>query len=108
MAYPDEAKCMECHATIKTESPAIKKLAGYFREKKPVPWIPVYSVPDYVFFSHKVHVQNAKLDCAACHGPVADRDVIVKEKPTSMAACVDCHHQRRAPDRCDTCHNPNP
>src|SRR5438094_681091 len=39
--YPEEAKCMQCHTAVKTESPYIKELAEYAREKKQVPWVPV-------------------------------------------------------------------
>ena len=105
MNYPPEEKCMTCHATIKTASPAIKKLAGYAAQKKPIPWVQIYAVPDYVFFSHRTHVTRAKLDCEACHGPVRERDVLTKEKPTSMAACISCHKQKGAPTGCRTCHD---
>ncbi|MGH9397261.1 MAG: cytochrome c3 family protein [Terriglobia bacterium] len=108
MTYPAEAKCMRCHATINTESPNIKKLASYYKEHKPVPWVQIYQVPDYVLFSHKRHVEDAKIACKACHGPVAERDVIKKEKPTSMASCIHCHSQSGARTTCNTCHNPNP
>ena len=96
---------MTCHATIKTDSPAIKKLADFAAQKKPVPWVQVYQVPDYVYFSHRTHVVKAKMDCANCHGPVRERDVIVKERPTSMPACINCHKEKGAPIGCRTCHD---
>ena len=34
MTYPAESKCMACHASVKTESPAIRKLATY-RQRPP-------------------------------------------------------------------------
>ena len=102
---PKEETCMGCHVTIKTGSPAIQKLAEFQKAKKPAPWVKIYSVPDYVWFSHEVHYREAHLDCENCHGPVAQRDVIVKEKPTSMNACVDCHEKRGASRECDVCHD---
>lgn len=105
MTYPAEAKCMQCHSTIKTDSPGVMKLAEFFKDHKPVPWVKIYAVPDYVYFSHKVHTTRAKIACEDCHGPVAQRDVITKEKPTSMTACVDCHEMRHAPITCRSCHN---
>jgi cytochrome c7-like protein/class III cytochrome C family protein len=102
---PGEATCMGCHATLKTDSPAIQKLAQAFKEKKPVAWVKIYRVPDYVWFSHDVHYREAKVDCASCHGPVAERELIVKEKPTSMASCQQCHESRGAPLECNTCHD---
>jgi hypothetical protein len=105
MSYPKEEKCMVCHATIKMESPNIKKLAAYASQKKPVPWVPVYRVPDYVYFSHRTHIKKAKLDCELCHGPVREREVLTKEKDTSMQACISCHKEKGAPVDCRTCHD---
>jgi hypothetical protein len=105
MTYPSEEKCMQCHETIKAESPAIVKLTEYYKERRPVPWVPVYRVPDYVFFSHLRHVKKAGIGCDVCHGPVAERDVVVKEKSIGMAACMDCHKDKGARHTCRTCHN---
>jgi hypothetical protein len=105
MGYPPEEKCMACHATIKADSPTIKALAAYAAQKQPVPWVRIYQVPDYVYFSHRTHVRKAKLDCGDCHGPVRDRDVLTKEKPTSMPACIACHKEKGAPTGCRTCHD---
>jgi hypothetical protein len=103
--YPSEAICMGCHVSIKKDSPSIQKLAEFNKTKKPVPWTKVYRVPDYVWFSHDLHHREAKIECAECHGPVAQRDVIVKEKPTSMNACMDCHAKHNASNECDVCHD---
>jgi hypothetical protein len=102
--YPSERSCMGCHMTIKKDSPHIVKLAAFVKEKKPVPWVKVYSVPDYVYFSHASHVEDAKLECSACHGPVAEREVIVLEKSTAMDACMKCHAEMGASNGCDFCH----
>lgn len=107
MTFPTAAKCMVCHASIATRNSPIVKLAQYQKENRPIPWVQVYAVPDYVLFSHAVHEQG-KISCAACHGPVEQRDVVVKEQPTSMKFCVDCHVRTRAPVACNTCHDPNP
>jgi len=104
MTYPAEAQCMQCHTSIKADSPPIRKLAEFYQEKKPVPWARIYAVPDYVFFSHRLHFKRAKIDCQVCHGPVAERDTLSKEKPTSMASCVDCHKLKKAPVNCRACH----
>ena len=102
---PNEATCMGCHATVKTGSPAIQKLAEFAKTNKPVPWVKIYRVPDYVWFSHEIHYREAGLACESCHGPVAEREVIVKEKPTSMDSCRQCHESRGAPMECNVCHD---
>jgi hypothetical protein len=102
---PPTATCMQCHATVKTESPEIQKLAGYDARKEDVPWRRVYRLPDYVYFSHQIHAPADKsFTCDTCHGAVKDMAIMQKVKDTSMAACTECHTQRNAPKRCDSCH----
>ena len=103
---PTETQCMLCHANIKKDSPAIQKVAAHEAAGQPLPWARIYKVPKFVWFSHQSHHQDAGLACELCHGPVGERDRIVKEKPTSMAFCMNCHAQRAAPNGCDFCHNP--
>jgi len=100
---PDAARCMVCHIGIKKDSPPIRELARYQAEGKPVPWVRVYRVPDFVFFSHARH-GKAGVDCLICHGPVPARDVLQKEVSTSMKYCVDCHRARKATVECSRCH----
>ena len=102
--FPSEKVCMGCHQSIKTDSAEIQKLAQFAKDQKPVPWNRVYRVPDIVWFSHAVHVTDAKIECKQCHGDVAQRDVLFKEVSTSMIACMDCHARHQAPNGCDTCH----
>jgi hypothetical protein len=102
--YPKETFCMGCHSTIKKESAEIQKLAAFAAKKQAVPWIRIYQVPDMVWFSHTSHVKQAKIECAHCHGEVAQRDVLFKEKSTSMNTCMDCHARSKAPNGCDFCH----
>ncbi len=102
--FPAETVCMQCHAAVKKDSAAIQKLAAFVKEKKPVPWVRVYKLPNYVWFSHKVHSSSAA--CAKCHGDVAAREVMVKEKPTDMNSCMNCHDEQKASNECNVCHNP--
>ncbi len=104
--YPAEATCMACHSAIKTDSPHIQLLASLASTGEPVPWKRVYRVPDYVWFSHASHVEDAGVECATCHGPVAQRDALFQEKPTTMASCMQCHAIHNAPNDCDLCHDP--
>jgi hypothetical protein len=101
--FPPEAKCMSCHTAVKADSPEIRKIAEFAASKKPIPWVRVYQLPGYVWFSHKRH---AKSGCETCHGPVAERDQLAKEKPITMVTCMDCHESTGAANECDSCHNP--
>jgi len=104
--YPDTAKCMVCHVAIKKDSAAIQKLADYNKKQEPVPWRRVYRVPEYVYFSHKVHLEKAHATCETCHGNVREAEVMRKEIETSMATCMDCHKAKGASVACDFCHEP--
>ena len=102
---PKESVCMGCHATVKPDSPHVRKLSEFARARTPAPWSRIYRVPDYVWFSHASHVKDAKLGCETCHGPVAEREVLFKEKPTNMFSCMSCHNRHKASNACDFCHN---
>ena len=105
-SYPAESTCMACHRAVKADSPHIQRLKKFQTEGKPIPWERVYWVPDFVWFSHASHVEDAAIACETCHGPVAERDVLFQEKPTTMAACMECHARSNASNECDLCHDP--
>jgi hypothetical protein len=100
---PETKKCMTCHVAVKKESPHIQKLAEFHSSGKEVPWKRVYKIPDYVYFSHKIHVEKGA-SCDTCHGPVAEREVLRKERDITMGACMDCHRARQASNQCNFCH----
>jgi hypothetical protein len=105
----DEAKipsadfCMSCHQVIRKDSPEVAKIRDAAEKKKKIAWVPVYTVPDFVFFGHSTHIK-AGLKCVECHGPVETRAVLQKEISTSMNSCRSCHQSRGARTDCATCH----
>lgn len=102
---PAASLCLTCHATVKADSAEIQKLAAFEARREPVPWKRVYRLPDFVYFEHARHLSvSADITCETCHGSVEDMAVTQKVKDTSMAACVQCHAERAAPTRCDSCH----
>jgi len=100
---PNVEQCMLCHQSIKTESAEVKKLAAIQKRNEKMEWVPVYRVPDFVFFSHVNHLKAGE-QCVTCHGPVAERDVLAKEVSTSMTSCMNCHASRKVSNACDLCH----
>jgi hypothetical protein len=103
MGFPAASYCMSCHQSVKADSPHIAKIASAAKEKKLIPWVRVYQIPGYVFFSHRAHTE-AGASCETCHGPVRERDVIRKEVDISMGACMDCHRKNKASNACTYCH----
>ena len=104
MAFPQTAKCMACHATVAKEKPAIQKLAEFAKSRQPIPWERVYIVVAEVYWNHRSHLV-AGVKCEACHGPVAQMEVMANvTKVTTMAGCVECHRQMKAGTGCEFCH----
>lgn len=100
---PSVQKCVGCHNSIKRNSPEIKKIFKAWTEKKPVKWIRVYDLPDYIYFSHKRHVK-AKVRCQECHGPVETMERITKYSSLGMGWCLSCHYKKNGPIDCWECH----
>jgi hypothetical protein len=59
--------------------------------KRPIPWVKVHDLPDFVHFTHKRHVK-AGLECQECHGEVQD-DMTVGRRVSelTMGWCLNCH-----------------
>jgi c(7)-type cytochrome triheme protein len=103
MGFPAESVCMGCHQAVKADSPHIEKLAAAARAKEPIPWVRVYQLPTYVYFSHRVHTA-AGATCETCHGPVRERDLITNEVLHNMRSCMACHAATKARNDCSACH----
>lgn len=116
--------CMNCHSVVKTDSPHIQKLTQHYKEGKPIEWVRVHELPDFVYFPHKRHVQKG-VACETCHGNVKAMDQVYQEQPLTMGWCLDCHrgvttprnvlqatypemknpHGPVAPTACSACHH---
>lgn len=100
---PTETKCWGCHqqlAAVQTEEqwqqrPELVKLRDYVMNKKPIPWVPVAQVPDFVHFNHRPHLA-ASLNCENCHGNMGDTGFTVAKNPQvmNMGWCLECHRSR--------------
>jgi len=73
----------------------IAKVLEAFDNKKPVEWVRVYKLPDYVFFSHAQHVEAGGIDCGSCHGKVEEMTILTQVPDLSMGWCIDCHESRK-------------
>lgn len=91
--------CMNCHVIIREGTNSgkfeIAKVVNASETGKPIEWIRIHNLPDHVFFSHAVHVGSGKLDCAACHGDVAQMDIMKQQNDLSMGWCVNCHRETK-------------
>lgn len=102
---PSTERCMGCHGQVWSESPELAALRESWRTRIPLHWRRVNALPSYVYFHHGVHVQ-AGVECAACHGAVADMARVVRVHDMTMTFCLDCHRRKqgsRAITRLTTC-----
>jgi hypothetical protein len=105
---PAVGTCMGCHMVVRTDKPEIKKLATFWNNKQPVPWIRIHKLPEYVHFPHMRHV-NAGVTCQTCHGQIQTMTQVYQANDINMGWCVNCHIGRSNPPLkarydCAVCH----
>jgi len=84
--------CMNCHSMLQKQTVAIEKLKEAVEQKRPVAWVKVHNLPDFVYFNHSQHVQSG-VACQKCHGPVETMERIEQVKPLTMGWCLSCHRE---------------
>lgn len=102
---PNTSTCMVCHDSIKTDSPEVQKLAAIAARGEQPSWVRIYwfEREANVFFTHKPHVR-AEIDCAVCHGQVAEMRRVSRQVDQTMGWCIECHRQQQASVDCYACH----
>jgi cytochrome c7-like protein len=102
---PSVKTCMICHDAIATDKPRIQQIAKLSEEGRDLDWQRVYGYTQqaHVRFNHAPHIR-ANVDCATCHGNIAQQTVAQRTVDLSMGFCVNCHRQSNAPNDCLTCH----
>lgn len=58
---------------------------------KPIQWIRIHNLADFVYYNHSQHVTAAGLKCQTCHGPVEEMTEVYQYSPLTMRWCLDCH-----------------
>lgn len=65
----------------------------YTGKTKPVKWVRIHNLPDFVYFNHSQHVTVAGVECQTCHGPVEEMEIMRQHSPLTMGWCVNCHRE---------------
>ncbi len=89
-AIPTTKICMNCHASIKSESEQLQLVRESYTSGQPISWVKVHDQPDFVFFNHAAHV-NKGVGCVTCHGRIDEMETVYQHEPLSMAWCLECH-----------------
>jgi hypothetical protein len=89
------------------------KLTPDPQRQRPIEWVRVHDLPDFVYFNHSAHVQIG-VTCQYCHGPVETMQRVRQFSSLSMGWCVNCHRDAtlhgingkpaQASIDCATCH----
>lgn len=109
----DEVAAKENRPPRPVVSAELRKLYDAVDHVRPVAWNRVHSLPDFVYFDHRAHV-NTGVACQQCHGPVESMERVRQVSDLSMGWCVNCHrdanrtgiagHRVNASINCSTCH----
>jgi hypothetical protein len=103
---PGAEVCGICHVVTLGKSPESAKVTELLKSGKPLQFKKLFRLPDYVYYSHRRHVEIAKLDCTNCHDGIADTEV-PPQRPLiaiKMQFCLDCHKARGVTTDCTACH----
>ena len=108
---PTETKCWGCHQQIAIKNADQQKLADAVKNNEPIQWVPVFILPDFVYFNHRPHIAFG-LNCETCHGELSRMTVAQPRHDLNMGWCLHCHRTLAANDEalltrltdCGTCH----
>jgi hypothetical protein len=87
---PSSTTCMNCHNQVLKDDPKLALVRESAATGRPIPWVQIHKLPDYVYFNHSVHV-NRGVSCVECHGRIDQMDEVYHAKPFSMLFCLECH-----------------
>jgi hypothetical protein len=87
---PPTKTCINCHSQIWSTSPYLEPVRASFRDDRPLQWIRVHDLPDFVYFNHSIHVRKG-VGCETCHGRVDRMPLMAQVSTLQMEWCVNCH-----------------
>ena len=94
VGMPAVNTCMGCHNVVSGSTDQAKaeitKLRKYATTGRPIPWVRIHKVPEYVHFPHMRHV-NAGVTCQTCHGQVQNMNQVYQAASLNMGWCINCH-----------------
>lgn len=90
---PSVERCVGCHGIIALDREPIQEVLSYWKNSEPIPWNPVQSQPDHVYFSHQPHILSG-LSCETCHGDIANMPVVRPVINMDMGWCLNCHQDQ--------------
>jgi hypothetical protein len=87
---PPTKTCMNCHSVLFANAAFLDPVRASFRDNRPLHWIRVHDLPDFVYFNHSIHIKKG-VGCETCHGRVDQMPLTYQQNTLLMEWCVDCH-----------------
>ena len=87
---PPTKTCMNCHSQIWQGAPILEPVRASFREDRPMQWVRVHDLPDFVYFNHSIHVKKG-MACETCHGRIDQMPLTRQQNTLQMEWCLNCH-----------------
>ncbi len=69
----------------------LRYIEGY--DQKPIEWVRIHNLQDFVYFNHSQHVVVGKQECQTCHGPIEEMDEVYQYSELTMGWCINCHRE---------------
>ncbi|WP_419730992.1 cytochrome c3 family protein [Lichenicola sp.] len=99
---PPTWTCMTCHSQIWTGSSMLAPVRESLANDRPLHWVRVNRLPDYVYFNHSIHVTKG-IGCSSCHGAMNTMQLTYRANAFTMQFCLNCHRNPaqfiRTPDQ---------
>ena len=87
---PPTKTCMNCHAVLFANASFLEPVRASFRDNRPLRWVRVHDLPDFVYFNHSIHIKKG-VGCETCHGRIDQMPLTYQQNSLLMEWCIDCH-----------------
>ena len=79
-------------AVCSPREPILEPVRASFRDDKPLHWVRVHDLPDFVYFNHSIHVKKG-MGCETCHGRVDQMPLMQQVNTLQMEWCLELSPQ---------------
>lgn len=101
---PPPELCAPCHSQFDQDKPIERRVGAFFDERSRYRTVAESGLTEDVMFSHSRHVNDAKLDCNACHQDIDQQTAVPLAAIASKPICMNCHAEHGMANSCEQCH----
>jgi hypothetical protein len=109
---PSVSVCIQCHEDVIYVTPDKEKILAHYRSGTDFAWKQITKLASYVYFSHRRHTAQGRIECTVCHADVVRWNVppVIGTWKLTMNDCIDCHEKNISKTKftdlynCNRCH----